>query len=71
MSAYKSIPVRLRERANGCDAELDVLLRLAADHIEQLQHDMREQEREFQREARDIAAEARWKATQGEDYGRY
>jgi hypothetical protein len=30
-----------------------------------------EDQREFQREARDIAAEERWKATQGEDYGSY
>lgn len=36
-----------------------------------LKKQLREQEREFRREARDIAAEERWKATQGEDYGSY
>jgi len=33
--------------------------------------EMHEAEREFSCEARDIAAESRWQATQGDDYGAY
>jgi hypothetical protein len=33
--------------------------------------EMREQERHFDQEARDIAAEERWKARQGDEYGSY
>jgi hypothetical protein len=39
----------------------------------QLRADLREQDREFQREARDIAAEARWEERQSRDgeYGSF
>lgn len=55
-----------RLRASGC-----ALCEEAAGVIEQLRTDLREQEREFQREAREIAAEARWEAQQADEYGSY
>lgn len=39
--------------------------------IAKLRAEMIQMEREFQREARDIAAEERWKITQGGEYGSY
>ena len=49
--------------------ELDTVM-AAIRTIETLRRDMREQEREFQREARDIAAEARWQERADRDgYG--
>ncbi|MBT2299219.1 hypothetical protein J7E70_01960 [Variovorax paradoxus] len=33
--------------------------------------EMHEAEREFSREARDIAAESRWQSSQGDEYGAY
>lgn len=53
--------------------QLDTVM-AAIRSIEQLRRDMREQDREFQREARDIAAEARWQAHAERDdvpYGTY
>jgi hypothetical protein len=52
--------------------ELDTVM-AAIRTIETLRRDMREQEREFSREARDIAAEARWEERQSRDgdYGSY
>jgi hypothetical protein len=44
------------------DATAASLMVKAADRISALEKELREQEREFQREARDIAAEARWEA---------
>jgi chromosome segregation ATPase len=53
--------------------QLDTVM-AAIRSIEQLRRDMREQDREFQREARDIAAEVRWQAHAERDdvpYGTY
>jgi hypothetical protein len=75
--ARKTLPTRLRENADLHGA-LTPLLREAADAIDHLQRtidqqrrDAIEAEREFGREARDIAAEAAWQARQGEDFGSY
>lgn len=56
-----------------CD-EISDLLRRAADRIELREREQREAEREFQRAARDIAAETRWQVQNerdGEPYGTY
>jgi hypothetical protein len=60
----KTLLDRLEE--SSCD-----LCHEAAVRIRNLIQEARETEREFQREARDIAAEARWQASQGDEYGAY
>ncbi len=55
-------PIVQRLRESGC-----ALCAEAADVIEQMRRDAREEQREFQREARDIAAEARWDALREAD----
>jgi F0F1-type ATP synthase membrane subunit b/b' len=55
MALRQSLVERLR--ASGC-----ALCSEAADVIEQMRRDAHETQMEFQREARDIAAEARWQA---------
>ena len=68
---------RLRRPVTRINAEVTLLAEAAlqaADEIERLRKEMRDQEREFQREARDIAAEARFSAqaeADGVPYGTY
>lgn len=68
---------RLRRPVTRINAEVTLLAEAAlqaADEIERLRKEMRDQEREFQREARDIAAEARFSAqaeADGRPYGTY
>ena len=65
-------------RALSCNdkltqSERDTVM-AAIRQIESLHKEMRDQEREFQREARDIAAEARWQErndADGHPYGTY
>lgn len=67
-----------RLRAMSCreglsQDDLDTVMQ-AIRTIETLRKDLREQEREFQREAREIAAEARWQErmdADGHPYGTY
>lgn len=68
---------RLRRPITRVNAEVTLLCEAAleaADTIERLRKELRDQEREFQREARDIAAEARFQEraeANGEPYGTY
>jgi DNA repair exonuclease SbcCD ATPase subunit len=66
---------RLRVLSNAdklTQDELDTVM-AAIRRIESLQKELSEREREFQREARDIAVEARWEERQSrdDDYGSY
>lgn len=74
--ARKTLSKRLRETpATGEPSRLMGEAADAIDHlhrqIAQLQQDMRDEQREAQRDARSAVAEARWQASQGEDYGSY
>lgn len=68
---------RLRRPITRVNAEVTLLCEAAleaADTIERLRKELRDQEREFQREARDIASEARWSVqadADGHPYGTY
>lgn len=77
MSAQrKTLQQELREAAasvDSCRAVSELMVR-AADRIDALHREMRDAEREFQREARDIAAETRWQVQaerDGDPYGTY
>lgn len=59
---------QMQDRPEWVDADF---ARQLEREVTRLRREMREAEREFDREARDIAAEERWKATQGEEYGSY
>lgn len=50
--------------------ESDELAKLRKQNAD-LRRELIEQEKEFRREAREIAAEEAWKLRQGEDYGSY
>jgi hypothetical protein len=70
-----SVIERLRVLSNSSNLtqdELDTVM-AAIRAIESLHKEMRDQEREFQREARGIAAEAVWQERQSHDgdYGSY
>lgn len=52
--------LRVMTHADGMSQDDRDTLNEAIRRIESLQKELRDQEREFQREARDIAAEARW-----------
>lgn len=65
---------RLRRPITRVNAEVTLLCEAAlqaANEIERLRKELRDQEREFQREARAIAAEARMQERLGGDYGGY
>jgi histidinol dehydrogenase len=69
-----SLMTELRTAAEAADQGTADLLRRAADRIDALHKEMSEAERDFQREARDIAAESRWDALNernGDPYGTY
>jgi hypothetical protein len=51
--------------------ELRNLARQLERDLAALRKEMHEMDRDFQRESREIAAEERWKATQGDEYGSY
>lgn len=65
--------LRVMTHAEGLPQDDRDTLNEAIRRIESLQKELRDQEREFQREARDIAAEARWEERQSRDgdYGSY
>jgi hypothetical protein len=56
---------------HGLITQLVAELRTANERLTRERKARDEDQREFQREARDIAAEERWKEIQGEDYGSY
>jgi hypothetical protein len=65
--------LRVLSTSDKLDRFEEETVRHAISRIEALQRELHEQEREFQREAREIAAEARWQERQDRDgdYGSY
>jgi hypothetical protein len=71
--AANGVPARDKPSAfhHGLITQLVAELRAANEQIAALRKARDDDQREFQREARDIAAEARWAERQGDEYGSY
>lgn len=71
--AANGVPAKDKPSAlhHGLITQLVAELKAANQTIAAQRKERAEAEREFQREARDIAAEARWQERQGDEYGSY